>query len=82
MGNSNFINRMNTEHTIRGEKSWMKRHGKRCQLLEVVLFFFLMRVFFFFLGLHVGLRARTAMKEYQGDQAGHGKELGSGQSYG
>ena len=46
-------------------------------------FFFLMRVFFFFfLGLHVGLRARTAMKEYQGDQAGHGKELGSGQSYG
>lgn len=58
----------------------MKRHGKRCQLLEVVLIFF-MRVVFFFC-LHVGLRARTAMREYQGDQACHGKELGSGQSYG
>lgn len=48
----------------------MKRHGKRCQLLEVVLIFF-MRVFFFFC-LHVGLRARTAVREYQGDQAWKG----------
>lgn len=56
----------------------MKRHGERCQLLEVVLFF---HEGFFFFGLLVGLKARTAMREYQGDQAGHGKELGSGQSY-
>ena len=59
----------------------MKRHGEGCQLLEVVLFFFIRVFFCCCCCLLVGLKARTTMREYQGDQAGHGKELGSGQSY-
>ena len=37
----------------------MKRHGKRCQLLEVVLIFF-MRVFFFFFLLTCGIKGKNS----------------------